>query len=69
MGWFFEKQRPKAYTTPGNPSKGHVGRDRILDDGTVYAYCTCGYTATGRGEVWMDPRMMLSQHITNTTRS
>ena len=64
MGWF-RKQLPEAYTTPGNPDKSHTGRHRRLDDGAIYAYCTCGWSATGRGEVWMDPRGMLSEHLSS----
>jgi hypothetical protein len=62
------RRYPDPYTTPGNPSKGHVGRTQTLDDGTVYAHCTCGWSATGRGEVSIDPRTMLSNHISNASK-
>ena len=64
---FFGKLLPNAYTTPGNPNRGHGGRTRVLDDGTVYANCTCGWSATGRGQVHTSPNQLLTMHLSSIT--
>ena len=61
------KKIPEPYTTPGNASRGHVGSSQDLDDGTVYASCTCGWSATGRGDANILPRTMLNSHIGSQT--
>lgn len=68
---FGYKKRTMPYTTPGNPSKGHGATHRVLDDGSIYAYCSCGWSATGRNDARGDARYealnLLDSHVTNST--
>lgn len=65
---FWRRSNPTPYGTPGNPAKGHVGRNRVLDDGSIYAWCACGWSATKRSpKEQPDPRRMLSDHLASLT--